>query len=161
MSKSSPCLQRSLVLDNGHLLVQVLRKSGLLWKRMVHKEFGITSRRKCCRNSKKAGVQFSVQLLHCPGAISKSKDTENCQNILLRIMGQLRVFRTIVCANQLSVYESLQDQSGQPDVLLGQSIVFSEIKAEVSLENDIPSHQNLLMQRYEERIELLSREQSE
>ena len=41
---------------------------------------------------------------------------------------------------------------------MGQSIVLSEIKAEVSLENDIPSHQNLLLQRYEERIELLSQE---
>ena len=43
-------------------------------------------------------------------------------------------------------------------VLMGQSIVLSEIMAEVSLENDIPSHQNLLLQRYEERIELLSQE---
>ena len=78
------------------------------------------------------------------------------------------VFRIIVSANQLSFYgavanmceefESLQDRSGQPDVLMGQSIVLSEIKAEVLLENNIPSHQNLLLQRYEERIELLSRE---
>ena len=55
-------------------------------------------------------------------------------------------------------FESLQDRSGQPDVLMGQSIVLSEIKAEVPLENDIPSHQNLLLQRYEERNELLSQE---
>ena len=55
-------------------------------------------------------------------------------------------------------YESLHDRSGQPDVLMGQSIVLSEIKAEVPLENDIPSHQNLLLQRYEERIEVLSQE---
>ena len=50
------------------------------------------------------------------------------------------------------------DRSGQPDVVMGQSIVLSEIKAEVPLENDIPSHQNLLLQRYEERIKLLSQE---
>ena len=78
------------------------------------------------------------------------------------------VFRIIASANQLSLYgavanmreefESLQDRSGQPDVLMGQSIVLSEIKAEVPLDNDIPSHQNLLLQRYEERIEMLSRE---
>ena len=55
-------------------------------------------------------------------------------------------------------FESHQDRSGQPDVLMGQSIVLSEIKAEVPLDNDIPSHQNLLLQRYEERIELLSQE---
>ena len=39
---------------------------------------------------------------------------------------------------------------------MGQSIVLSEIKEEVPLENDIPSHQNLLLQRYEERIKSLS-----
>ena len=78
------------------------------------------------------------------------------------------VFRIIVSANQLSVYgavaemceeyESLHDRSGQPDVLMGQSLVLSEIKAEVSLDFADPSHQNLLLQRYEERIEMLSRE---
>ena len=78
------------------------------------------------------------------------------------------VFRIIVSANQLSLYgavaniceenESLHDRSGQPDVLMGQSIVLSEIKAEVPLDNDIPSHQNLLLQRYEERIEMLSQQ---
>ena len=41
---------------------------------------------------------------------------------------------------------------------MGQSIVLSEIKAEVLLENDIPSHQNLLLQRYEKRIKLLPQE---
>ena len=78
------------------------------------------------------------------------------------------VFPIIVPANQLSLYgavanmceefESLHNRSGQPDVLMGQSIFLSEIKAEVPLENDIPSHQNLLLQPYEERIEMLSQE---
>ena len=78
------------------------------------------------------------------------------------------IFRIIVFANQLSLYgavanmceefESLQDRSGQPDVLMGQTLILSEIKAEVPLENDIPSHQSLLLQRYEERIERLSQE---
>ena len=52
-------------------------RNGILWKRIVHKEFGITSRKKCCWNSQKADVQFSVQQLHCPGVSSKAKDTEN------------------------------------------------------------------------------------
>ena len=78
------------------------------------------------------------------------------------------IFRIIAFANQLSLYGAVanmceefefhQDRSGQPDVLMGQSIVLSEIKAEVPLENDIPSHQNLLLQRCEKRIKLLSQE---
>ena len=82
------------------------------------------------------------------------------------------VFRIIAFANQLSLYgavaniceefESHQDRSLQPDVLMGQSIVPSEIKADVPLENDIPSHQNFLLQRYGDRIKLLfTRRQSE
>ena len=76
------------------------------------------------------------------------------------------IFRIIISVNQLSIYgavaaiceefENHQDRSGQPDVLMGQSIVLSEIKAEIPLQNEIPSHQNVLLQQYEERIKLLS-----
>ena len=76
------------------------------------------------------------------------------------------IFRIIVFANQLSLYgavanmceecESLHDRSGQSDVVMGQLIVLSEIKAEVALGNDDPAFQNFLLQRYEERIKSLS-----
>ena len=46
--KSSPYLQRILVLDSGHLLVQVPKRSGIPWKRIAHKELVITSRTRCC-----------------------------------------------------------------------------------------------------------------
>ena len=78
------------------------------------------------------------------------------------------IFRTIVSATQLSLYGAVanmcenfefhQDRSEEPDVLMGQSIVLSEIKAEVPLQNEIPSHHNVLLQQYEERIKLLSQE---
>ena len=43
-------------------------------------------------------------------------------------------------------------------MVMGQSIVLSEIKAEVTLENDDPAYQNFLLQQYEERIERLSQQ---
>ena len=53
--------------------------------------------------------------------------------------------------------ESFHDRSGQPDMVMGQSIVLSEIKTEVPLDNDDdPAYQNFLLQRYEERIKSLS-----
>ena len=58
MPESSKYLQRNLVLNNAHLLVQVLKRSGVLEKRIVHKELGITSRTKCCWNSQKADILF-------------------------------------------------------------------------------------------------------
>ena len=95
-------------------------------------------------------VQFSVPQLHCPGGKLKSKghgklsihfaaDQETIENIV----------RIIVSANQLSFYgavanmceecESLHARSVRLDAVIGQSIVLSEIKAEVRLENDEPS----------------------
>ena len=78
------------------------------------------------------------------------------------------IFRIIAFANQLSLYGAVanmcaefefhQDRSGQPHVLMGQSIVLSEIKAEIPLQTEIPSHQNVPLQQYEERIKLLSQE---
>ena len=78
------------------------------------------------------------------------------------------IFRIIVSANQLSLYgavadmceeyETLHDRSGRLDKVMGQSIVLSEIKTEVSFENDDPAFQNFLLQQYEERIERLSQQ---
>ena len=78
------------------------------------------------------------------------------------------IFRIIVSANQLSLYgpvaemceeyESLHDRSGRPDKVMGQSIVLSAIKTEVSLESDDPAYHNFLLQQYEERIEKLSQQ---
>ena len=78
------------------------------------------------------------------------------------------IFRKIFSANQLSLYgavaeiceehESLHDSSGRPDTVMGQSIVLSEIKTEVSLDCDDPAYQDLLLQKYEERIKKLSQQ---
>ena len=81
------------------------------------------------------------------------------------------IFRIIISANQLSLYgavanmceefETHQDRSGEPDVLMGQSIVLSEIKAEVPLQNENPSHHQILWQQYEERIWSVSQDNSQ
>ena len=75
------------------------------------------------------------------------------------------VFRFIISANQLSIYgavaniceefEAHQDGSGEPDVLMGQSIVPGEIKAETPLQNENYSNHQILWQQYMERTESL------
>ena len=72
------------------------------------------------------------------------------------------IFRIIVSANQLNLNgavanmceecETFHDLKGRPDVVMEQSIVLSAIKTEVLLDGDDPAYQNLLLQRYEERI---------
>ena len=90
MPESSKYLQRDLVLDNGHLLVQVLKKkwsSGEgnspqgAWDNIAEQmllEF--------------ADILLSVQRHHCPGVFSRAKDMENCQYISLQITQQLKQF---------------------------------------------------------------------
>ena len=81
------------------------------------------------------------------------------------------IFRIIVSANQLTLYgavanmceeyESHHDRSGRPDKVMGQSIVLSEIKTEVLLENDDPAYQKSLLERNEDRIKSFTDEQSD
>ena len=78
------------------------------------------------------------------------------------------IFRKIISANQLSIYgavaaiceesENHQDGSGEPVILMGQSIVFGEIKAEIPLQNENSLNHQILWQQYMERIESLSPE---
>ena len=78
------------------------------------------------------------------------------------------IFRIIISVNQLSVYgavaafceefENHQDGSGEPEILMGQSIVLGEFKAEVPSQNENPLNHQILWQQYIERIESLSPE---
>ena len=167
MPESSECLRENLVLDNVHLKVQVLKRSGLLRKRIVHKELGIISRKKCCWNSQKADILLFVQRLHYPEVFSRAKDMENCR-YTLQMNTQWIQFFALSSVNQLSIYgavaniceefESQQDGSGEPEILMGQSIVLGEIKAEVPLQNENSLNHQILWQQYEKRIKSLSLE---
>ena len=91
---------------------------------------------------------WDVGIVYCTcGHFLRDDTTENKKYI-----------KSVLDLFSIQEFENHQHRSGQPDVLMGQSIVLSEIKAEVPLKNDIPSHQNLRLQRYEERIKLLSQE---
>ena len=78
------------------------------------------------------------------------------------------IVRIIISVNQLSIYgavaatceefENHQDGSGEPEILMGQSIVLSEIKAEIPLQNENSLNHQILWQQYMERIESLSPE---
>ena len=50
-------------------------------------------------------------------------------------------------------FEAHQDRSGEPDVLMGQSIVLGEIKAQIPLQHENSSNHQILWQQYMERIE--------
>ena len=78
------------------------------------------------------------------------------------------IYRIILSVNQLSVYgavaaiceeyESHQDSTGQPVILVGQSIVLGEVKAEVPVHDEDPRNDQIIWQQYIQQIESLSPE---
>ena len=55
-------------------------------------------------------------------------------------------------------FENHQDGSGEPEILMGLSIVLGEIKVEILLQNENPLNHQILWQQYIERIESFSPE---
>ena len=78
------------------------------------------------------------------------------------------IYRIILSVNQLSIYgavaaicdeyESHQDSTGQPVILVGQSIVLGEIKAEVPAHDEEPKDDQIILQQYVQQVESLSPE---
>ena len=78
------------------------------------------------------------------------------------------IYRIILSVNQLSVYgavaalceedENHQDGTGQPVILVGQSIVLGEIKAEVPAHDEEPKDDQIILQQYIQQVESLSPE---
>ena len=78
------------------------------------------------------------------------------------------IYRIILSVNQLSVYgavaaiceefEDHLDRSGEPEILMGQSIVLGEVKAEVPLHNENPMNDQIFWQQYIQQVESLSPE---
>ena len=78
------------------------------------------------------------------------------------------IYRIILSVNQLSVYgavasiceefEDHQDRTGEPMILVGQSIVLSEVKAEAPLHDEDPMNDQIIWQQYIQQVESLSPE---
>ena len=78
------------------------------------------------------------------------------------------IYRIILSVDQLSVYgavaakceefEDHQDRTGQPVILVGQSIVLGEVKAETPVHDDDPINDQIIWQQYIQQVESLSPE---
>ena len=55
-------------------------------------------------------------------------------------------------------FEDHQDRTGQPVILVGQSIVLGEIKAEVPAHDEEPREDQIILQQYFQQVESLSPE---
>ena len=156
-------LREDLVLVNGLSLDQVLRKNGIL-PRIVHKEPGTILRKTCCWISQKADIPSSVQRLHCPGGPLKSKGRGKLSIHFTADQDTIdTISRIILSVKQLNVngavaaicdeFEDHQERTGQPVILVGQSFVLGEVKAEAPLQNENPMNDQITWQQYIQRFE--------
>ena len=74
------------------------------------------------------------------------------------------IYRIILSVNQLSSiygaaaavceeFECHQDRSGEPEILMGQSIVLGEVKSEAPLHNENPINDQIVWQQYIQQVE--------
>ena len=156
-----------MVLGNGHLLDQVLKKV------VFFREQSTRSLGQYC-GANVAGI--------CRKWTSYFRATTPLSRSILKSKGRGKlsthfaadqdtidtIYRIILSVNQLSVYgavaavceefEGHQDRSGEPEILMGQSIVLGDITAEAPLYNENPMNDQIIWQQYIQQVESLSPE---
>ena len=134
-SRQSTC-KRNFVLDNGHLLVQSFKRSG------VHKELGIIPRTllKCLKRTSYFPCNDSI-VQGCSQEQRTWKTALHCRFCIIISTNQLSIYGAV--AAKCEEFETHQDGSGEPDVLMGQSIVLCETKAEIPLQNKNSSNHQI------------------
>ena len=101
---------------------------------------------------------LSFVLMH-PQHYTDLDNLDTVENILRHsAKGSNDAYDVPISLTMCEEFETHQDRSGEPDVLTGQSIVLSEIKAEDPLQNENPSYHYVLWQQNQERIKFLSQE---
>ena len=158
-----------MLLGNGHLLDQVLKRSGIYssenspqgaWDNIAEKmllEFAESG-----HPVFRATTPLSRGTLKSKGrgklSIHFAADQDTIDTI----------YRIILSVNQLSVYgavaaiceefEDHLDRTGEPVILVGQSIVLGEVKAETPLQNESAMNDQIIWQQYIQQVESLSPE---
>ena len=157
-----------MVLGNGHLLDQVLRRSGILPR---------TASQGAWDN---IAEQMLLEFAESGHPIFRATTPVSRGNLKSKGRGKLSIhfaadqdtidtiYRIILSVNQLSVYgavaviceefEDHQDRTGEPVLLMGQSIVLGEIKAEIPLQNENPMNDQIIWKQYIQQVESLSPE---
>ena len=145
------CMQEDLEKDNGQSLVLVLRKMVLYERGQSTRNLGQIAEKMLLEFAESGCPIFRATTPLSRGQL-KSKGHGKLSIHFAAVQETIEtIFRIIVSANQLSLYgavaemceeyESLHERTGRP-VVMGQSIVLSAIKTEVSLESDDPAYQN-------------------
>ena len=159
-------MQKDLELVNGLSLVQVLRKSGILPRIVPQGAWDCVAEEMLLKFAENGHPIFRSTTPLSRGKL-KSKGKGKVSIHFSAYQDTVdTIYRIILSVNQLSVYgavaaicdeyESHQDSTGQPVILVGQSIVLGEIKAEVPAHDEEPRDDQIILQQYVQQVESLS-----
>ena len=171
LPESSKYLQRNLVLDNGHLLlVQILKRSGILVK-TINSPQGVwhhIAEEMLFEFAESGHPTFRATTPLSRGILKSKGHGKLSIHFAADELTIETIFRIIISVNQLSIYgavaaiceefENHQDGTGQPVILVGQSIVLGEIKAEVLVHDEEPRDDQIILQQNVQQVESLSLE---
>ena len=157
-----------MLLGNGHLLDQVLEKK---WYSSENSPLGAWDNiaDQMLLEFAESGHPIFRATTPLSRGILKSKGRGNLSIHFAADQDTIdTIYRIILSVNQLSVYgavaaeseefEGHQDRSGEPEILMGQSIVLGEVKAEAPLHNENPMNDQNKWQQYIQQVESLSPE---
>ena len=160
-------------MGNGHLLDQVLRKSGILPRNSPQGAWDNIAEQMLLEFAESGHPIFRANDSIVQGSAQKAKRRGKLSIHFAADQDTIEtIFRIIFSVNQLSVYgavaaiceefENHQDRTGEPVILMGQSIVLGEVKAEAPLHDENPLNDQIIWQQYIQQVESLSpRKQSE
>ena len=159
-------MQKDLELVNGLSLDQVLTKSGILsenspqgaWDHIAeemlllfaqsgHPIFRATTPLSRGRLESKGKGKVSIHF-------SADQDTVDRIYRIILLVNQLSIYRAVAAI--CDEYEGHQDSTGQPVILVGQSIVLGEIKAEVPVHDEEPRNDQIIWQQCIQQVESFS-----
>ena len=154
-----------MVLGNGHLLDQVLRRNDSSGKSLQGARDNIAEQMllelaESGHPIFRATTPLSRGILKSRGrgklSIHFAADQDTIDTFYRIILSQLSVYGAVaaVCEE----FEDHQDRSGEPEILMGQSIVLGEIKAETPLHDENPMNDQIIWQQYIQQVESLSPE---
>ena len=122
-------------------------------------EPGTTWRNKCCWNLQKVDILLFRATTPLSRGTLKSKGRGKLSIHFAADVDTIdTIYRIILSAAVCEEFESHQDRSGEPEILMGQSIVLGEVKAEAPLQNENPMNDQTIWQQYFQQVESLSPE---
>ena len=154
--------KKDLELVNGLSLDQVLRKSGILPRIVPQGAWDYVAEEILLKFAESGHPIFRSTAPLSRGKL-KSKGKGKVSIHFSADQDTVdTIYRIILSVNQLSVHgavaafcdehESHQDSTGQPVILVGQSIVLGEIRAEVPVHDEEPRDDQIILQQYVQQV---------